>query len=297
AYIALCAYHRGRKAQSVVDLNRIATGEIMHKRRSHALLLTLEQLAAHYRSQQNQGELDKILAHMHTLFPDNQATLDEHARAARVLLEAGDYAAAAMLFGKVADRLQGRDLDQYRLARELASPGGSVPAIIASANAMLADNAPEVAARLYEEALKRNPTIHEHQEVMTKLGWCLYLQGKTREAERLWQQAVNSGTPGDQWRGQSRWHLIVLNAGPYNKPAEAIRLCEIQTREFEGEFMGQQALLTRAWLYWTVERWSEALSAFEDLCNAYPEKRDHPPIQGYIRDCEQGLLGARTRQR
>lgn len=83
----------------------------------------------------------------------------------------------------------------------------------------------------------------------------------------------------------SRWHLVVLNAGTYKKIDQAIELCDIQAKEFPGEFYEEQALFSKAWLYWAQQKWDEAQPAFNELLKRYPEKAEHPAIMKYIRDC------------
>ncbi len=267
--------------------------EIMQKRASPALLLALDQLAAHYRIQRNERELEKTLTRLAEFFPENAITVREHASSGRARLEAGDYAGAAGLYGKVAAHLKGDDLLNYDLAKELSAPDSSVTAILVSADAHFAADSVPLAALLYEESLKRNPGLNDKHEAMTKLGWCFYIEKDFAKAEGLWKQVVKSASPSDEWRGRSRWHLIQLMAGYRDKPEQAVELCDAQAKEFAGAFRGEQALLTKAWLYWTKKDWGKASKAFSELTAAYPLTLHHEPIRNYIRDCEEGMGKAR----
>ena len=51
----------------------------------------------------------------------------------------------------------------------------------------------------------------------------------------------------------------------------------------------EQALYSRAWLYWAKAEWRDALAGFESLIAAFPEKAQHPPIQYYIDECRKNL--------
>ncbi len=283
----------GRTARALDAWNRTVNMEVMQKRASPVLLLGLEQLAAHYRIQKNERELEKTLARLAEFFPANAITVREHASSARARLEAGDYAGAAALYKTVASHLKGDDLLNYDLARELSAPDSSVRAILVSAGRHLSENSIPLATRLYSEALKRNPAGSDRHEAMTKLGWCLYLQKKDKESERLWRNVIASAPMGDEWRGKSRWHLVVLNAGVFDNVKEAIALCDEQAKEFKSCFFHEQALFSKAWLLWTRKRWTEARAAFDDLITHYPEKAVHPPIVKYIEDCEKGMSARR----
>ena len=113
------------------------------------------------------------------------------------------------------------------------------------------------------------------------------------KAESLWKGVIQNAPKKSKWAGMSRWNLIVLNAGPYNKIDQAIELCDTQAREYPGEFYEEQALFTKAWLCWAHKKWPEAKKGFDALLKAYPEKADHPPIRQYIQDCEKGLSGGK----
>lgn len=294
-YIGICDYNQNRSQRALDAWDRVMKAEIMQKRSSPALLLGLEQLAIHYRAQQNMSEQEKILSSLLQMFPDDPLTIREHTLSARACIESGDYMKAAGLYEKVSDSLKGRDMEDYRLAKELAAPGGSVAAIITSANKQLADNSLNTAARLYEEVLKRNPSSDERYEAMTKLGWCLYLRHNYKEAESLWEQVIKQGDKGNEWVGRSRWHMIQLLTGPLNKTDKAIELCNAQAVEFPGSFRGQQGMFIKAWIYWLEKDWRNAHQAFTELISDYPHMAHHAPIQGYIRECEEHISGAVNR--
>ena len=185
--------------------------------------------------------------------------------------------------------LSGRNAENYQLSQELASGTAlNVRLLIDKATGYWENDAPEVAARLYEEALKRNPAVVEKLEAMTHLGWCLYLQKDNDRAEKLWKAVIASVPQGDRWRGESRWRLVVLSAGVRNDRNKARELCAEQFAEFKGTFLGRQAKLTQAWLYMVDKQWSEAKRHFEELAATYPDQNNEQ-IAKYIADCESGL--------
>ena len=286
--VGICDFRQGQTPRALDVWNRTVNMELMQKRVGPGLLLGLEQLSSYYRTEQKLPELNKVLGQMQSLFPNDSVTAREHLLAANARFEAGDFAAAVALYEK-AGQLKGTDADNYKTARALASGGQTAASMIASADKNQVENAPAVAARLYEEALKLNPNVNEKHEAMTKLGWCVYLQEDYEKAEKIWRAVVASAPKGDEWRGKSRWHLVVLNAGRYNNDKEAIALCEEQAKEFDGGFLGQQAVFTKAWLLKTAGKWKEAKQGFEQLLAAYPATANCPPVFRYIEECESGM--------
>ncbi|MCA1809708.1 MAG: tetratricopeptide repeat protein, partial [Lentisphaerae bacterium] len=205
-------------------------------------------------------------------------------------LEDGQWAQAAQAFTMIEKHLTTTDRNGLLLAQVMNSAEGGADVILSIANTQLESDAIDLATRLYNEALKRQPGQSERMEIQTKLGWCLYLQNQHADAEKIWLQVIADGSAGDPWRGRSRWHLIALNAGPYSNTRKAIELCEVQATEFAGGFLGQQAMLTRAWLLKIDKKWADAKIAFEALIAAYPHKADSPPIITYIEECEKAIL-------
>ncbi len=288
-FSAICDYRQKRVVNALVAWNRIVNMEVMQKRSSPALLLALDQLAAHHRVEGKPEDWKKTVDQLFEFFPENPITIRELRLFARHCLIKGDYVQSLAIYGRFEKQLSAEDRQNLNLARAMAESGADGSALVKSANDRLELNEPELAAGLYGEALKMNLRDDEKYEAMTKLGWCLYLQNKHKQAESLWQQAIKESSKGNEWAGQSRWHMIQLLAGPRKQEKKAIELCDVQAAEFAGSFRGRQAAFTKAWLYWVAKDWEKARKAFDELILGYPEAMEHEPIRNYIRDCEQGL--------
>ncbi len=289
-YIGICDYRIGGRTSRALDTwNRVVNMELMQKRASPALLLGLEQFSRHYRAEGQTADWQKTIERLFDNFPDDPVTIREGKMFAKHCLMNEDWAGAIALYQRFEGHLSRQDKEDLMLARAMSESGASANVIIKAANSQLARDSVGVAERLYREALRRNPREDEKHKAMTKLGWCLYLQDKDKEAEHLWMNVLKSASRGDEWRGKSRWHLVVLNAGPYENVAKAIELCDEQAKEFDKGFFHEQALFSKAWLLWTRNRWADSRAAFEELIRHYPEKAIHPPIMRYIEDCEEGI--------
>jgi tetratricopeptide (TPR) repeat protein len=267
--------------------------EVMQKSSSPALLLALDQLASYYRTDGKAAEWEKIADQLSGFFPDNLVTLRELRLLAARYMNKGEFPQAIAAYERFAKQLNAEDRQNLDLARAMMDSGADGYAIVKSANAQLEGNNPELAARLYREALRKTLKDDEKFEAMTKMGWCLYLRNREKESEKLWKKVVASAPKGNEWRGKSRWHLVVLNAGDHNDTKKAIELCEEQAKEFTSGFMHGQALFSKAWLLWTQSKWKEAREAFNVLIREYPEKATHPPIMKYIEDCDNGMSARR----
>ena len=121
------------------------------------------------------------------------------------------------------------------------------------------------------------------------LGWCCYLKRDYDKAEKLCKEVIEAGPPTSHWVGKSRWFLIVLAVGPRGNDSRAIELCDVQARVFDGDRLAEQAMFTKAWLYWTQKEWAKGKKAFAELLARYPERGTHPPVRRYISDCEAGM--------
>ncbi len=288
-YSAICDYRQKRIAKALDSWNRLASMELMQERSSPALLLALRQLAAHYGSERNMREYEKILGHLASAFPDHEFTMREHVNAARMKVKDGDFGGAAELYGRVSARLEAADKKDWDVARVLAERGGSVAMLLRAAEEHLTEDSVSIAERLYREILKREPAQNEKHEALTKLGWALYMQDKWQESEKLWQSVIKEAPSGSEWLARCRWHMIQVMAGPRDQMSKAIELCELQIREFPDHPEGERAMLTRAWLYWTRKDWAKARKGFEELTAAYPHTANAPPIKRYLADCDEGL--------
>ncbi len=287
-YQGVCHLNLGQDFQALNIWNRLVQQETAGHSRSEALRLALEQLALYHERKGAGADYEKALEQLRLAFPEHAATAALYRRAAEKKLAARDYPGAVECYRALGENLTDQERRNLELARKLAaSPNKEAGALLALANESLAKNEVDLAIGLYETFLKQCPDAPAG-EAKTKLGWCWHLKQRYAEAEKLYRQVIEQGAEKDEWRGQSRWQLIVLTAGPNNKAKEAIALCATQGKEYAGEFKGEQALFARAWLYWTQKKWPEAQAAFNELIQAYPETAQRPPIQGYLRDCEAG---------
>jgi tetratricopeptide (TPR) repeat protein len=250
----------------------------------------LEQLAVGYARQGQRAQKEDCLKRLATDFPQHPVTTRLFVTEARARLAAKDYAGAAALFQQVEAGLSAAEREQFQFARSMASPSRVDPKMLLTmANEQLTKNEVGQAIQFYEEYLQRFPDAPGANEAKTKLGWCYALQEQMDKAEQLWQSVIARGATGDPWVGESQWHMIRLLAGPKGKWEDAVKLCETVAKNFPKQFRGQQALFTRAWLYWAHGKWQPARAAFEDLVQAYPDVLQHPPIQEYIQQCDQNL--------
>ncbi|MBU4427976.1 MAG: tetratricopeptide repeat protein, partial [Verrucomicrobia bacterium] len=289
-YQGLCELNLGQELQALNTWKRVAQLELPEKNKSQALLLTLEQMAGYYARKGQDAEQEKTLRQLQAEFPDAEATVTLHAQAAEDKLKKSDYAGALGFYQAVAVKLTEKDRKNLELAVTMTTKGAGNPReLLTAANGSFENNNVEQAIKLYQAFLKENSASPLAAEARTELGWSLYVQGKWQESEALWQDVIRKGSLKDKWVGQSRWHMIQLLMGPAGKPDKAIELCETQAKAFPNDPRGERALFIRAWLYWTQKQWVKAGGAFNDLLAAYPANAVDPPVQGYIRDCEQGI--------
>jgi len=291
-YQGLCNMRLRQEVQALNLWDQVLKQEMQKKPKSRAWLLATEQLALWYGQKNKEDDRQKALKRALAEFPDDPITVRLHVQAAEERLKVPDYAGALGFYRTVgADKLTENDKKNLALAVTMTTKGAqNSRGLLEAANESLENNNPAQAIRLYETILKKESAGAMAAQARTKLGWCYYLGERLADAEKLWKEVIRQGTPRDEWVGASRWHLITLMAGPYHKLEEARALCLVQAKDFSGDFRGEQALYTRAWLYWTQKQWAEGKGAFEDFIRAYPEKAVEPAIQEYIRDCENGLL-------
>lgn len=294
-YQGLCELKAGCFESRALDTwNQVLKLEQLEKTRSKASLLTLKQLVGYYERNGKDDEQKKALSRLLTDFPDDPVTMSLHIKVAEARLKASDYAGALAFYRPVEKKLSDEDRKNMELAETMAAKGGQNPKqLLASANESFEKNNVKQAMKLYQTLLKQNPNSSLTAEAKTKLGWSFYVDGKWQESAVLWREVIKQEPPKDKWVGQSRWHMIQLLAGPAGKPDKAIEMCEIQAKAFPNDSYGERALFSRAWLYWTQKQWVKAKVAFDDLFAAYPENANDPPVQVYVRECEDGIRNAR----
>ncbi|MBI4471365.1 MAG: tetratricopeptide repeat protein [Acidobacteria bacterium] len=259
--------------------------------RSEAAASALEQLALSYEHQNQKQQQDDCLRRLLQGFPNHPITINLFIREAQAKLAARDYAAAAALYQKVEAALGEEDREKFKFAQSMASASRIDPKLLLrAANQRLEKNDVAQAISFYQEYLSRFPDDQGANEAKTNLGWCHGLQDQNDKAERLWQSVIKHGPANDPWVGESQWYMVRLLAGPKGKWEDAVKLCEVIVKNFpRGSLRHEQALFTKAWLFWAHKQWSPARAAFADLIAVYPEKANHPPIMEYVADCDKNL--------
>ncbi len=286
-YVGFCELKRGRDQQAMTTWIELIRQEKTVKNPTQATLLALEQMALYYETKKRDQDFAQILVALWESFPTNAVTVRFHAAEAQKRIGAGQFAEAAVLYGKVEACLSEEDRKNLDMSRALSNPARkNASGVLDYANQCLESDRVDQAIQVYEAFLKQPGISADAWQAKTRLGWCLYLQKKYDKAESQWKSVVQKAPKKSKWAGMSRWHLVVLNAGPYKKIDDAIELCKIQAKEFPGEFYEEQALFSKAWLYWAQGKWADAKPAFNELLKRYPEKADHPAIMKYIRDCQ-----------
>jgi tetratricopeptide (TPR) repeat protein len=229
-------------------------------------------------------------------FPTNPAAYRFVLAQADAFLTKKQYAEAARVLTSLGESLKPLDKERLHFAQILASGLKDVEFLSKQAGRSFETDDVGTAIRLYETALEAFPTSTRTYELKTKLGWCLFTRGAVKDhekAESLWRQ-VASLKSRDEWVGEARWHLVQLLSGPKHKWPEAAEMCSEIAKDFAGTVRQEQALYTRAWLFWSAHDYAKAVPAFQDLVTAFPETAKHPPILYYISDSEQKVRAQKT---
>ncbi len=203
----------------------------------------------------------------------------------------GDYKGASEYYGVVSNYLCGEALEEYEVAKVFAGVGGvNKKALLSYGEKLYSKDRVDQARKVYEHLLRQRLSEEEWAEASVKLGWCKYVEMDYDGASKLWEGVISRMRYREKWRGEARWHMIQLNAGPLGKWGEAIKLCEEQGKEFKGDGLGMRGLFSRAWLYMVHKEYEKGLKAFEEFLKEYPEYEDDPPIKRYIEECKEGIM-------
>lgn len=249
----------------------------------------MEHLAAYYQSKANPAAANQWRQKLATQFPDHPIAVNMWTARGGEAFKAGQYAEAVKAYEKVEPKLSPSDRQSLEVARHLLEGGTNPDGLLDAATARLKANDTEGAKGLYTAYVQKYPNAYRTAEAKTQLGWCYYVSGKnedTNRAAQLWQEVIKAGPPTSNWVGQAQWHTVQYLSGPARKWKDAAALCVQISKTFPpGSFRHEQALYSRAWLFWVKKQWPEALTAFQELIKAYPEKAGHPPIVYYLEDC------------
>ena len=265
--------------------------------KSDAAVMALEQLVLYYEKEGPPARVEELLNRLLTAFPAHAATVRLWTKRGETLFAAKKYEAAVQAWEALGAQLAGSARQKLTVAKVLAKANTDPRSLLEAANTSLERNEVALAVELYEVYLDRFPQGADSRQVKTKLGWALYVREDEEKkgedydrAESLWKQVAQQGPANDTWAGESQWHLAQLLAGPRGKWEQAVQLCTTITKNFPvGTFRNEQAMFSKAWLYWAKKRWEKSKVAFEELITAYPEKKNHPPIMEYIEECEKNI--------
>ena len=253
--------------------------------RSAAAPAALEGLIEFHEHRRNATAAQEARQRLLSEHPDSPVTARVWLPLANAAFEKGDFAQAVAIFAKLESGLDVGAKQRLEAARILVAGGRDPDSLLDVATASLFANNTGTARLLLEHFVATHPQHSRIHEARTRLGWAIY-QGGDQEAqdraEQLWT-GVARAEPKGEWGGKSRWHLAQLHAGPKHEWEAAITLLEGIVNDFPvGSQRHEQALYTRAWLFWAQRQWPQAVEAFEDLIQAYPEKSHHPAITRYI---------------
>lgn len=249
----------------------------------------LEQLIGLYEKRDQTSEASILSNRLLKQHPQHPATLRLLVRRADTSSASQRYEEVVRLLSPVRAQLTGEQARQLDLAQICVEAKTNPEKLLTAASAALEADEPAKAVPLLKTFLVQSG-VTRTAEARTKLGWALYCSGDAKqiaEAEDLWKSVVNKGPSTDAWVGEAQWHMVQLLAGPKAKPNEAISLCEkIAQHQPQGTFRHEQALYTKAWLFWIQHDWKAALGAFNDLIKSYPSKASQPAIQRYVEECK-----------
>ncbi|NLE66156.1 MAG: tetratricopeptide repeat protein [Lentisphaerae bacterium] len=289
-YQGLCDMRLNQENQAVNAWDQVLRFEITKKAKSRAWLLTMEQMTLFYDRKNREEDRKKALRQILAEFPADPIAVRLHVQAAEARMKASDYAGALAYYLAVESQLAAQDRKNMDLVEAMTGTGARSPrALLEAANENLGRNNVDQAIVIYQEILKQYAASPQAPEAKAMLGWCCYLKRDYDKAEKLYKEVIEAGPPTSHWVGKSRWFLIVLAVGPRGNDSRAIELCDVQARVFDGDRLAEQAMFTKAWLYWTQKEWAKGKKAFAELLARYPERGTHPPVRRYISDCEAGM--------
>jgi TolA-binding protein len=267
--------------------------------KSDSAAKALEQMALHYEKEKASARADEMMNRLLGTFPTNAATVRLWSKRGDALFEAKKYDEAVKAWEAIEASLAPSARQQLAVARVLAKGKSDPRSLLEAANTSLERNEVALAIGLYQAYLERFPNGADIRQAKTQLGWCYYLREQDKDidqAESLWKEVAQQGPANDEWVGESQWHLVQILAGARGKWEQAAALCETIAKNFpKGSFRHEQALFSRAWLFWAQREWQKSKTAFDALIAAYPEKTNHPPIVEYIEQCDKNLAAGKIR--
>ena len=255
----------------------------------------LERLAQHADRRRDQREAQALRDKLLAKYPDSSYALNIISARGQAALQAARYAEAVTIYEKIpASKLNAKYRGELAVARAFLDMAKNPEALLEAGEKQLLASDPATAKVLYSTYIEKFPHRPRVVEARTRLGWSLYVTGKKEDIERavaLWKPIAASTRPQDkEWVEESQWHLVQYLAGPADKWREAIAQCErIAKSSAAGSFRLEQALYSKAWLYWAKQEWKPALAGFDALIAAFPEKASHPPILHYMEECRKNM--------
>lgn len=231
-------------------------------------------------------------------YPQSPATAKIWGTIADDLFSEEKFKEAASIYQKIQTSLTPDSLERFKLAEVMMSSAGDPEKLLHIAEQAIKEDRIAFATRLLEQMAK-SPNANRHlNRIQTQLGWCLYLNpdGKHLDrAESLWREVIKQSKPADPWHAESKWHLVQLHAGPKNDWKQAVSICsEIIKEQAVGSLANEQAMFVKAWLLTVQDQGAAAVTAFDELAAAYPEKMNHQPI---IQHRERALKSAASQSK
>lgn len=187
-------------------------------------------------------------------------------------LDAGDHAAASVLFERVKGSLLEQERTALAAAFARAKPVGATLAVselVARAEEIAGAGHHAAAVEAYDEILRRPAAPSRWAETNWHKGNSLFAMGKFSEAAEAWKLALD-GADSAQWKPECLFSLGHVRAFRLNEPDIAITLYERFLAEFPKHPRMAEARYQLAGVFFHQGRHQEAVERFEALI------RDHP---------------------
>ena len=248
---------------------------------------SLEQQALLHLQRRNPSAAQELREDLLKHYPKSPTTASIWPKVADQLFQTGKFKEALEIYQQIETLLSRKSLENLNSSKILATASGDPTKILAIAENSLNKGDLKLAKLLYGQLTRSARAKRRLPEINTKLGWCLFLEGGKKNfkvAEGLWRDVIRETQPSDPWYAESKWNLVQMAADIENDLKKAISICDsIVEEQALGTFPHEQALFTKAWLLTVQDQGQAAVSAFEELAAAYPEKMQHPPIKQYMK--------------
>lgn len=254
---------------------------------------SLEQTALLHEKGKNQSSADRAHGDLLHDYPQHPVTARVWTGIADALYQKQKFAEAIATYERFEPQLNQAQKKNLKLGRILAKGEGDPSQLLAAGDEALKFSDLATGISFFEMHLQRFPNDARKREAQTKLGWARYRvpDPKSQEqAEAIWRDVVTEGPPADEWVGRAKWQLVQVLSGPRGEWKKAVAMCDELIATFpKGSFRHEQAVFSKAWLFWVHKQWQPALDGFELLMRDYPASATHAPILEYVSDCREKL--------